>query len=70
MRTRRCSWQMGFPPCHAPATKRVKATYLDAPTDTDPLFCDAHAERVGELLRPGWAIAAIETLEQRQEVGT
>ena len=60
-RVRRCSWEIGVR-CHAPATRRVKVTYLGQPIDRDPLMCDAHADMAQTLIRPGWAIVRIEPL--------
>lgn len=58
-RVRRCSWETGIR-CHAPATKRAAVTYLGFRIDHDPLFCDEHAARLEELLRPGWAVTVVE----------
>lgn len=66
-RVRRCSWEIGSR-CHEPATKRLKVTYLGAPIDRDPVFCDPHVEQVNTLIRPGWAVVAVETLPAPQEV--
>lgn len=65
-RVRRCSWATGVR-CHAPATRRVRTTYLDQPTDRDVLFCDRHAEQAPTLLREGWAIASVEPLADGNE---
>ena len=64
-RVRRCSWEIGTR-CHERATKRLKVTYLGEPTDKDPVFCDTHNEQVNTLIRPGWAVAGVETIEVQE----